>query len=156
MRAAIAPRDAIEEIWARDLVDNLWETLRLRRIKASALRSFAHEGLTRLLEPLVGFMVGKGLAEAWAKRERDATKEVDKLMKQAGLTKDAIYAETLAANLDDFERIDELVARTEARRNGVLREIDRRRDVVERRLRDMASEIEDAEFREISGKAAAE
>lgn len=34
IRSEIAPRDVFEEIWARDLVDNLWLTLRLRRPKS--------------------------------------------------------------------------------------------------------------------------
>jgi hypothetical protein len=96
------------------------------------------------------------LAERWARGERDAIKEVERLLKQAGLGQDAIAAETLVANLGVFEKIDGMVMRAEARRNVVLRELGRRRDVAARRLRELANEIEEAELREISGKAAAE
>lgn len=49
-----------------------------------------------------------------------------------------------------------MILQAEARRNMILREIDRHRDVVARRLRDVASEIEDAQFREIGPEDAAE
>ena len=32
--ATVKPSDTVEEIWVRDLVDLVWETLRLRRFKA--------------------------------------------------------------------------------------------------------------------------
>jgi hypothetical protein len=38
IRTAVAPRDVLEEIWARDVVDNLWEMLRLKRLKVSLMR----------------------------------------------------------------------------------------------------------------------
>ena len=47
IRTAVAPRDVLEEIWARDVIDNLWETLRLRRLKVSFMRASAHEGVAR-------------------------------------------------------------------------------------------------------------
>jgi hypothetical protein len=37
--SAVKPKDLIEEIWVRDIVDLSWEALRLRRIKASLLKS---------------------------------------------------------------------------------------------------------------------
>ena len=37
VRQSIEPRDVFEEVWARDFVDNLWEMLRLRRIKVKLL-----------------------------------------------------------------------------------------------------------------------
>lgn len=44
-------------------------------------------------------------------------------------------AQTLSVKLKDFERIDHMTMHAEARRNAALREIDRHRDVVTRRLR---------------------
>jgi len=35
---AINPADILEDIWVRDLVDLLWEILRLRRLKARAVQ----------------------------------------------------------------------------------------------------------------------
>jgi hypothetical protein len=49
-----------------------------------------------------------------------------------------------------------MIMQTEGRRNMMLREIDRHRDVLAQRLREAATEIEDAEFEEIPSAEAAE
>jgi hypothetical protein len=43
-----------------------------------------------------------------------------------------------------------MIMQGETRRNAVLREIDRRREAVARRLKDTVAEIEDAEFEDVS------
>ena len=156
IRTAVAPRDVLEEIWARDVVDNVWETLRLRRLKVKLMRASAHEGLDRLLRPLTGEYYNNDLANGWAGRERAAINKVDRLLKQAGLDQEAIAAQTLALELDTIERIERMIMQTEGRRNMMLREIDRHRDVLAQRLRQAATEIEDAEFEEIPSAEAAE
>ena len=155
IRTAVAPRDVLEEIWARDVVDNLWETLRLRRLKVSFMRASAHEGVARLLGPRTTILE-RGLVGRWAARERAAINKVDGLLKQAGLDQEAIAAQTLALKLDTIERIERMIMQTEGRRNMMLREIDRHRDVLAQRLRQAATEIEDAEFEEIPSAEAAE
>ncbi len=157
IRSAVEPRDVIEEIWIRDIVDNLWETLRLRRLKANMMRSSASEGLKKLLVHLQGGSTYKydQIATGWARRDRAAVKSVEASLKEAGLTQEAIYAQTLAANLDKFERVDRMIMQTEARRNLVLREIDRHRDALARRLREAATEIEEGQFEVIDDEGAA-
>ena len=51
--AALEPVDVIEVFWVRDVVDLLWEALRLRRLKASLLAASAKAGLNKVLSPLV-------------------------------------------------------------------------------------------------------
>lgn len=153
IRSAVAPKDIIEEMWVRDVVDLFWETIRLRRLKAKLMRAAAHEGLDKLLQPLAGFMEHRDLANGWARRDAKSVKQVDALLKQAGLDQEAITAQTLAEKLDTFERIDRMIMQTEARRNMILREVDRHRDVLARRLREATAEIEDAEFTEIAATA---
>lgn len=152
MRSAVAPVDVIEEFWVRDYVDLLWETMRLRRLKAALMRAAAHEGLAKVLTPLVPNMLDRNdLVRAWASRGREARQKVTGLLKGAGQDEAAIAAQTFAAKLDTFERMDRLIAQAEARRNTVLREVERRREAVARRLRDASEMIEDAEFTEIDG-----
>ena len=153
---AVAPRDAVEEIWVRDIIDNLWETLRLRRIKSSLMRSSAHEGLERVITPLTEVFVRSRLVDGWSRREPKTVKEVEKLMEEAGLGPEAIAGETLAANIDTFDRIDAMIMRAEARRNTAPREIERRREVLARRLREAAQVIEGAEFSPIAAPKTAE
>ena len=150
VHSAVAPADVLEEIWVRDVVDLLWETMRLRRLKAKLMQSAAHEGLEQLLRPLTGHWSNNDLVNDWARRDRGAVKEVNALLKQAGLDQEAIAAQTLAAKLDAFERIDRMIMQTESRRNAVLREVDRHRDVLAQRLREASAAIEDAEFTELA------
>ena len=58
--------------------------------------------------------------------------------------------------LDTIERIERMIMQAEGRRNMMLREIDRHRDVLARRLAEAATEIEDAEFKEIPSEDDAE
>jgi hypothetical protein len=153
IRSAVAPNDVIEEIWVRDVLDLLWETLRLRRLKAKLMRAVAHQGLDELLRPLTGILEHQDLSNAWARRDEKSVKKVDALLKQAGLDQEAIAARTLAVKLDAFERIDRMIMQTEARRNMILREIDRHRDALARRLREASAAIEDAQFTEIAAPA---
>ena len=82
--AAVAPTDVIEEFWVRDVVELLWEAMRLRRLKASLLRSSAIKGLGALLVPLLGYSEADELAKAWYRREEDALNEVQELLDTAG------------------------------------------------------------------------
>src|SRR5271154_6152694 len=42
IHAAVAPKDAIEAIWVQDIVDQVWETMRLKRLKANLMRAAMH------------------------------------------------------------------------------------------------------------------
>jgi hypothetical protein len=58
-------------------------------------------------------------------------------------------AQTLAARIDDVERIDRMVIIAEARRDAVLREIRSRRSAFGQALR-RAGETIDAEFEDVA------
>ena len=72
------------------------------------------------------------------------------ILTQAGFDEEAIAAQTLALHCDTFEKIDRMIMQTEVRRHAVLREIDRRRDALARRLREITAQVEDGEFTEIA------
>jgi hypothetical protein len=150
---AVNPADIFEEIWVRDLVDLVWEALRLRRLKASLMTATAYRGLEQILKPLVGFLEEGGLAKAWAARDQSAIKRVDKLLASAGLTMDAVMAQTLSISLDDIERIDRMIATAEVRRDAILREVDRHRTTWGQELRRAAQQAEDAEFKLIEAQS---
>ena len=154
MRENVNPTDLLEEMWLRDIVDHIWETLRLRRLKAQLITAGAHQGLERVLKPLVGWPHNEHLAEAWAKRDRQALKQVDKLLVSAGLTMETVVAETLVARLDDVERIDHMIAMTEALRAGALRGLERHRAALAEAPKRLAQQVEDAEFEDVKAPAA--
>lgn len=148
--ATVGPRDAIEEIWVRDVVDILWEILRLRRLKTNYMRSMSHAGVEKLLEPRVDYRHKNELTKGWALRDREPMKEVKAMLKQSGLDEKAIEAQTFVANIETLERIDRMLMQLKTRRNIAFREIDRHRAVLAQRLRELALEIEDAAFTEIA------
>ena len=44
----VSPKDIIEEIWVHDIVDLVWEILRLRRLRVALLSSSVGRGLHKL------------------------------------------------------------------------------------------------------------
>lgn len=83
---------------------------------------------------------------------RRRAKKVKKLLASVGLTMDAVMARILAIKLEQIERIDRLIMSAEARRNAVLREVDRHRASVAQALRQAADNIEDTQFEEVGAK----
>jgi hypothetical protein len=136
--AAVGPRDFLEEILVNDVVNLVWETLRLRRLRAALLQAAAPEGVDHILNQTI--------AIDWASRQPRVVAKGDAALYAAGLTMDVVMAQTLALKIDEFERIDRMGAGAEARRNSALREIDRHRAAA---LRQAADEVLDAEFKEI-------
>jgi hypothetical protein len=147
--SAVKPVDILEDIWVRDLVDLTWDAFRLRRLKASVMTTNAHKGLSETLAPLVGGSDAQTLAEAWAARQSDVVEQVDKALGTAGLNMDAVMAQTLCLKLDEIERIDRMIAISEARRNTTLREIDRHRETLGQKLRRAMEQLEDRQLRMI-------
>jgi len=147
--AAVAPVDFVEEIWVRNVADLVWESIRLRHLKSQLLRAAAHEGLARVLTPLRGWPDADRLSRTWALGDEKATAEVEKLLGRAGITIDAVMAQTLAARIDEVERIDRMVTIAEARRDAVLREIRARRAAFGQALRRSGQAI-DAEFEDVA------
>jgi hypothetical protein len=50
--ATLQPRDSLEEIWIRDIVDLVWETFRLGRAKASLMTAAARRELEYQLDTI--------------------------------------------------------------------------------------------------------
>jgi hypothetical protein len=156
--AAVQPKDVFEEMWMRDVVDLAWEVFRWRRLKVNLLQAAAYEGVKLFVEPFFepGYLAqdddddeARELSRRWARREPEALQQVGEFLAAAGLTMDAVMAQTLAVKMDSVERIDRMLANAEARRDAALREIDRHRDAFAAALRRAAEEPQDAEFREI-------
>jgi hypothetical protein len=143
---AVKPEDIFVELWVQDFVDWEWEAIRSRRLKASFMTATAYEGLQRILTPLLSNLDLDQiyLPQAWAKRDKAAIKRVDELLASAGLTMDAVMAQTLFIHLDEFERIERMIAAAEARRDDALHEIERHRALWGQELRRVTQEVEKA------------
>src|SRR5688500_16280989 len=145
---SIAPRDIIEDLWVFDLVDQTWETFRLRRVKATFLDATLHEGLADVLAPVLEQYQAMELANRWYARDRQATVEVLRLLEKIELTMDAAMARTFVKKINEVEQIERAIRNAEARRNATLREIDRHRDTVARRKQAEADVVE-GEYSEV-------
>ena len=153
---AIKPADIIEEIWIRDIVALTWEALRLRRARAALLVANRHAGVKHVLWPLCS-LEAHDLSEQWARREDQAVAAVDRHLATAGLTMDAVVAETMAVKIELIEKMERMIASAEIRRNATLREIERRRSEFAARLRDATRDrdnVEEAKFQVIEAPAA--
>ena len=154
---SVRPEDTIEELWVYDILNFTWETKRLRGLKVKLMTASSYEGVRALIKPMVDHYTCEDLTKKWALNNDAGVASVSKMLEQSFLDEGSINAQVLLIKLDAFERIDELIARIDARRNALIHEIDRRRDAFARRVRE-ATTIEDAEFKEIEGshKEAAE
>ena len=151
--STVKPADILEDIWVRDIVDLVWEGFRLRRLKVNLMTATAHKGLKEALTPLVGWSEADDLAKAWAARKPSALKQVDKILASAGMTMDAVMAQTLSLKLDDIERIERMIAMAEARRNIILREIEWHREMLSQTLRRAVQQVEDGQLRVIENNS---
>ena len=123
---AVKPKDLIEEILARDTVDLHWSVLRLRRYRDALMATFAPKGLRSLLDTF-DLEFEEDLVHRWAERDPQAIAEVKAILDRRGLSSHAVMAQTFLENIETLERFEHLIARTEARRNSMQREIERHR-----------------------------
>jgi hypothetical protein len=110
----------------------------------------AYEGLHKILEPFLELYDERDqLVRGWAARHKTAIKQVDRLLASAGLTMDAVMAQTFLTNLDHIERMERLIATAEARRGAILCEVERHRTTWGQELRRAVQQAEDAEIKVI-------
>ncbi len=128
IRAAVAPASIIEEIFARDVADLTWDVVRLRRLKAGLFTIGAGDGMAQILRGLEKHPItGQLKARAWAAREPAAIVEVNTRLSAAGLDMGDVATSTFAARIDQFDRIERMLAAAEVRRAAALHAIDNRR-----------------------------
>ena len=163
VRAAVAPKDFLEELWVRDVVDLSWEVFRLRRMKANVVTAATHKALAGVLAPIVDKNCdyeiisvlderpSQRLASGWYRRDEEVVREVEGLLRTAGLSMDVVAAVALTTSLGDIERVDRMVMTAEARRNAVLREVARHRAASAQDLRRSSGVVRDADFTEVPG-----
>jgi len=156
LQADLAPADVIEKIWLRDLVDLQWEVRRWRLLRNAFLSSSKHYGLDKILDSLQPYDGSTmELKRTWMRRDPTAIAKVSRLLDLAGLTEDAVVAQTLADKLDVIDRIDRMTFQAERRRDLAIQQMERRRENVSARARAAVKrageeKIEEVEFKELS------
>src|SRR5262249_22549072 len=128
------------------------------RLKGDVVDAAAEEGMGKVIGPLLDWDFTGQIARRWAVGDEDAVQTVETTLGAAGLTMDAVTARTLGLKIHEIERIDRMTMAAEARRNAILREIERHRATFARTLRGAVEAVEDADFKvdEAEGNAGEE
>jgi hypothetical protein len=124
---AVRPKDVFEKIWVRDLADLTWETYRLRRLRDAVFQTYAHN---RVSEILGNSGADDELPRNWERGDPKALEEVNSRLAALGLTIDGLMADALVANLPVLAPVDRMLAGAVARRNQILRELERHRNSI--------------------------
>jgi len=127
IRAAVAPANILEEIFARDVADLTWDAVRLRRVKAGLYTIGASDGMAEIMRGLEAPIVGRAKLRGWAARDPVAVAAVNSQLSAAGLDMGDVTTGTFAARIDQFDRIERMLAAAEVRRAAALHAIDDRR-----------------------------
>jgi hypothetical protein len=144
---ALKPKDAIEEIWAREVVDYTWEARRLRGCQTAQHALGTTQQLRIILAQYYPELENRGdLAFRWSKHDPATIELIDKLLANAGLNVDLPRADALVYVIRTFEQIHDLILSNSIRRDAIVREVDRHRAALAPRLPQALEEVEDAEF----------
>jgi hypothetical protein len=153
--AGARPKDTIEELLTRDVVDLTWEIHRLRKIKSGILKASMNIGVETLLNrlgcciPTYKDKDSRELSEKWAAGDTAMREEFARALTAAGLSIEEVTATTLERKIDKFEQIERMLASVEARRNNALREIDRHRTACGTAIRQTLDEVRDVKFQDV-------
>jgi hypothetical protein len=128
----LRPTNILEEIWVKDYTYWYWEAQRLSRFKQKLFYTAVEDSVARVISPFLPTIRLK--CDSWHGVGQVALAEVEKLLGDAGLDREAIYAQILADKLDVIERIDLMIFRAEQRRNAALHDLERWRQGVTERL----------------------
>ncbi|MDR7039975.1 hypothetical protein J2X36_004753 [Methylobacterium sp. BE186] len=154
----IKPRDAIEGIWTKNVVDLIWEAKRLRIWRQRILIQARLKAAEMLIKPVLEdrdrgvFRLDDGIeseartaALGWLNGCASGTAVFEELLKGRGLTTADVIAKGFELKLQDLERIDRMVMNAEDRRDALLREIERKRASFGKGLRAATDDIIDVE-----------
>jgi len=95
-------------------------------------------------------LVGRHAAKRWAAGDSRAKVKWKQSSATPGLSLSEVTAQTVDCKLYTFERLDNMLASSEARRNNALREIDRHRETLGAAARRAVEDAEDVEYREVN------
>jgi hypothetical protein len=141
----VDPKDMIEWWWVKDITDHSWEIRRLRRFKVL----FVEIGRDQLFKNTRMLTMVEEDQDAEVEEDQDAEVEEDQDAEYVpppvpDSEKDS--ALLFMYRVNQYKSVDTLIASAEARRAKTLREIERRREHLARRLRKASDEIIDGEF----------
>jgi hypothetical protein len=156
--AGVRPVDPIGWLYTKDVADLSWQIRRERAVLASVVKFFHTEVVRDLLKATADpsnpfeaaayrIFSAADDAQRWAS-DPVARREIDARLVSDGHLPTAVLAEAYMRGAAHIEAIDKRIASYEARRVGIVREIERRNERFARDLDRASSSILDAEFSE--------
>ena len=150
-RAAISPKDIVEEILVRDVIDLTWEVQRLKNYKNQILQFNQGSALEKVFDQIFGYgSVKRELIDKWKKGDPLAKEKVNQELTSRGFEISVVDAMNFRLNIGDIERIDRLIMQAEARRMAHLREVQRHRSFLAEIMREAIAAHEDSKVIEHS------
>ena len=164
---AIKPTDILDWIWINDFVEAEWDIRRNRRIKVETIKlkvkehiaerkneaEFNRYRIVMLREQMLAKADAGNPGEPKRQNNKKDTKpEVAKTevanIEVANIEDPDLLAKVFVKYGNEIDLIDRRIAAGEKKRDGILREIYRRRESLARKLEKACSDIIDAEFTE--------
>jgi hypothetical protein len=173
IRSAINPKDIFEQIWVADLTNQIWETNRYRRLMAKFVASGEQVGLERILRRLIHGSDGltpisetilkdasflnksQALALEHAQGKKQASEEIRQILRNAGRDWSEVTTEAFAVRASEIQRVAQLLAKAESRRNATLKAVERHRTGLGPLLQQVADQFDAAASQDIANKATA-
>ena len=150
---AVDPQDLVDWIWISDITSLAWEMRRLRNLRDRLLENHLVDCLADVLldglyeedeyEYCKWADARDRLVAHWNSNSASRREVIFRLLRKKGLDLSHVYAAVYQRHLDNFSKLEGLIANLGRRRDSVLREIERRRETIARRLRD----VTEAEFK---------
>lgn len=155
---AVNPRDTIDWLHVKCVVDLTWEIKRERTIKISVITLMQQEVVLELLKSTEEapssleshahrIFDAKDEAKKW-EVDLVATKEIKTKLAKRGHPPSEVLARAYMRGANQIDAIDRRTASHESRRMAALREIERRDEKFARQLGNASKEIIDGEFSE--------
>jgi hypothetical protein len=145
LMGCLAPQDFMEQMFIKELTDCTWEMARYTRQKTLAME----RGFWQQLKFPGQDALAKRLADQPLEPDNNGDGMIDE---ELAIAVELDHARALYQSLGYHERVDKLLITATARRNNVLDQIERYRDVVGHRLRHVSDQIIEAESEPVEAR----
>ena len=134
---AIEPVNILDWLLLKDIADHSWEILRLQRFRGVLVDLARRRAVESVLRTLLPHVTNSSkvadevtrLSHGWF-TDPKTKEEAIAVLKVFGLTPDVVDAEAFLVSNQKLQAIDEMLGTAAGRRDGSLREIERRREAV--------------------------
>jgi hypothetical protein len=155
---AIRPTDVLECVWLKDDADLQWEILRYRRWKAALIEGTERDAIRSLLQSALndGMQAEEELNSQAARvaHDWDIVKDLRERFsadpRATGIIPEIINAQAFGLRSKPLAIVEKMLADADRRRNMVLREIERHRDVMAKRLREVSEKLIEADGKTVN------